>query len=450
MRVARHRKLLVPIVAAALAFGATVLPATTATADEHDEPTPINVQSEKGVLRLHVDHPKRANGHFRFDAKNSGGGYTVGSEQSFSANNTCAINLASTPALGGLTGVQSPGADPSAAVVGVSKGGIGVIDPSGSTGVLCGRVDSTQELRLKLGGFFASGDAIDYAELDIEGKQNVTVVASAYRGGELVDINPSETETTVELSDTDFGGNDNGSDNGSNDNARLVIGSLGSTSNPLFDEIRLSAESTGSFSLEGGADGTPFEPGGLGASLSDERNDSVFRVVQRTEYDDGLCGDPVGPTDGEGTSTVTLHRTDVDVEDCANPIPYSLIVRGDDEVQLLKDEATVRNADATFILTITWGEAASYPDGGSEFDLDGNDATTNDQFVPDLCANDEVGNHPYPNNPSAADKYWPEDKTLADGPEQPWCVFDVHVSSETGAVTETFYGAGDPLIKRSF
>jgi len=224
---------------------------------------------------------------------------------------------------------------PPTAAVGLVEDGLGVKAGNDGTGTPCGLVDGTgQALTLSLVKDPASAalrnKVIDFAELDIEGKFDVTVRARALLAGDEVwtDILPTGT------------GSDSGPDSGDGDNYRWRIDP------PNFDTLVLTVDAStpnGSFSLEGGEDGTAAKP--LGASLGTK--DSVFQLADFTGVID--CGE-TAPTVGGGDSPLaTFSRGQ---NDNCTPIPY--LLRSDPNNSVLLQKNASGQQGANFLLEITW------------------------------------------------------------------------------------------------
>ena len=194
--------------------------------------------------------------------------------------------------------------------LGLFDDGLGV-KPKGknANGQPCGRADGPDEgVIVALAGALADKQIIR-AELDIEGKFNVTVKAELFLGPTKVKVGEDELLTGIN--------NDSGPDSGDGDNYRWLI-----DEGVVFDEIRLTVDPStpgGAFSLHGGADNTDPGPSGL--------HESVFYL---TEVDGVVdCGeDTVTEGDAETTPEAVFTRGSNDVvkgiEDCPTLILYSL------------------------------------------------------------------------------------------------------------------------------
>ncbi len=326
--------------------------------------------------------------------------------QAITAGKKCAVDMGTglvtvTPGGTGQTGTPA---------LGLVNDSIGVKYGSDGTGTPCGRVDDLETLALTLqngAGSTLQALTANYAELDIEGKQSVTVVAKAYLGGAL-----QETDT---LSPAAFGGADNGPDSGPGDNARLVIGSFSDPSAVRFDSVVLSAQNgVGAFSLEGGSDGTPAGP--YGTSLG--TNDSVFRMVSDASLSctslDGVANF-YQESGTAGTASITLTAPG----DCTTSIPVSV----DPSVQGLVTVTKPDVNNSTYLLTIDW-TVPSNTDYPLATQID-----TGSGFHPMLAC------LPGPSIPSS----------------QLWCVSDSHLSvtATDKHLIETYIGTKDVTFKRN-
>jgi hypothetical protein len=233
--------------------------------------------------------------------------------------------------------------------VGFNPYGIGAKYSEGK-GTSCGRVDADQSLTLSLAGSL-QGKVVTAAQLDIEGKFNVVVQADLFRAGQYVD--------TIYLSDPDF--SDNGPDAGARDNTRWLITTDFDAETDVpepFDTMVLTPKDRiGSFSLEGGADGTPAAE----APLVSGTLDSLFEIS--TYYGDQLdCGETPPPTTDQG---ITFTITRLDVGACSADVPYNVTFSrsGTEQTATLeKDEAVVDAQAAEFLVDIVWApEPAQTP-----------------------------------------------------------------------------------------
>jgi hypothetical protein len=235
------------------------------------------------------------------------------------------------------------------------------------SGTSCYRVDSPNEsLDLKLGGAFGGKAIATSAFLDLEMKQSARILATAKLGGATVGTFELQSGATVGLPplvtgttpSTCTGSADSGPDSGTSDNCRWAISVpswLGDDDGINFDELVLSA-ANGSFSLEGGGDGSyspaPLAPGD--ASIL-EVSDSTLGCNTKTTT---ITGDGTAP----GVYVTRLGNT----EGTCQTIPYLLDsgAQGDGVgyAQFLKQLNT--QTSAQFVWDVVWKVAQSaYPDG---------------------------------------------------------------------------------------
>jgi hypothetical protein len=222
--------------------------------------------------------------------------------------------------------------------LGYGKNGIGVSGKKDKSGTKCADVDAeySQSLVLELGVGVARA-----ADLDLEFKFGGDVDVAASMGGVLVDVVTTGGPTDA---------SDNGPDSGDGDNYRLVIAAA--TANDYFDTLVLTATS-GSFSFEGGGDGTV--PSSIGPATSA----SVFEIVVA----DGTLQCEVNDEDGE-----TVDEVNVIFTDCQNgeQVPYLLRRdRFEDADGQTRDRilfGVPESADNTYLVTIPWeSEPAQLP-----------------------------------------------------------------------------------------
>jgi hypothetical protein len=314
--------------------------------------------------------------------------------------------VATMPSLLNIT----PQPAPPAGALGLFDNGLGVNVAGEGSGTPCGRVDGpSQALTLSLGGPLA-GKLVSFAELDIEGKFNVTVLAQAYQGNAPVGSVQLKTGTS----------SDSGPDSADGDNYRWRI----EPAKP-FDTLVLSVDPTtpnGAFSLEGGGDGTA--PGPLGTALGTK--DSLFQLSDFTGVLD--CGQTAPTVGGSGSPAATLARGQ---NASCQKIPYALRTADDGHEQsVLLDKVLGNQAGANFTLTIAWDpESASNPLPATKIDYDG----------------------PAGNPPQAA--FWCGGTTAApvSVPGQAWCLTSQQASLVGGGkvqLTERYFGFGDPRWAR--
>lgn len=286
----RSKRHALALFAGVLVMGLVVAP--TAAVGQNP-PDPVSV--DRGVLVLELGAEDR---FVHYDSD----GHEVASQPI--TKQGCKVSLGTDTLLVTLDAI------PSTSDVGLFADGIGVkTKGSGGNGQPCGRVDGPDEgLILALAGDLAEG-AIARAELDIEGKFNADVVADLYNGTSFV-------ESVVLATGTQ---SDSGPDSADGDNYRWIIDpGVEDVADIVFTSIVLTvgdATPGGSFSLEGGADGTA--PGPLGIS------GSAFALV---DVFDGVvdCGEPTFTVgDGDETPGATFTRGD---DDTKNPDPCSELI----------------------------------------------------------------------------------------------------------------------------
>ena len=376
-----------------LALAAVVLPGAIAAGTNGPPPVPI---TGGGVLRLHM--AKDAD-FFRFEPP-TGSGLPSATQRIRSKK--CAASL--NPATSLVTLSSTP--TPPAGVVGIQDHSLGVKTATESTSSesSCNRVDASEALTLALSGTLA-GKQIDFAELDIEAYNGVTVHADSYLGSKLVDTSllPTSEPAGKEWSD--------------DDNVRWIL----NPSQP-FDRLVLSVDGStpnGAFSLDGGGDGAAAGP--LGTAL--QTKDTLFQLTEITGIID--CGETAPPVGGGNTPEATLSRGE---NPNCTPLPYLLRTDPDNSVLLQKDASS--QPGANFLLDITWEpEDAVLPVPATTIDYDG-DGPNPPQTV-QWCRGTTA-------NP-----------TLPDG--QKWCLAKQStelVSDGQMQVSERYYGAGDPRWAR--
>ena len=315
-----------------------------------------------------------------------------------------------TLAASSLLNITSEPAAP-AGEVGLFDHSVGVKVAGEGVGTPCSRVDGlSQALRLSLSGSLKGG-LMSSAELDIEGKSGVTVLAQAYAGSTLVG---SSQLPTGPLSDS-------GPDSADGDNFRWLI----QPSLP-FDSLRLSVDPStpgGSFSLEGGADGTTPLPGGVGAALG--TSDSIFQLAFTGVLD---CGQSA-PTVGGGT-TPKVDLTRGQNAQCQK-IPYLLRTDKTGSAQsVLLAKVLGSQVDANFTMTTVWQpEPAVNPLPTTTIDYDG--PGVNPPTPMKWCLGTTASPLPVP--------------------DQAWCLVSQQVSLVGDGkvqLTERYFGFGDPRWAR--
>jgi len=221
---------------------------------------------------------------------------------------------------------------------GLNSGAIGVREKKNATGTSCSAVDAayaeslTLSLKSGVGGLLAAS-----ASLDIDLKQSAQILATATKGGVTVgryELRSGSTINTPSAIPPALGGPvtdkdarqtcnnpaDSGPDSGTNNNCRWQISAptwTGMTDDAaVFDSLTLTAI-TGSFSLEGGADGFVDDidhpmPAYLGA----DREASILELVQGSLD----CGKTATLRGSIASSWTRLANADGGA--CA-PFPYS-------------------------------------------------------------------------------------------------------------------------------
>lgn len=389
MTVSTRTKLIATLSGVALA--AVLLPGASASGSNGPPPVPI---TGGGVLRLHLGGDAD---YFRFYPPTSTGLPSVTQRLK---TKKCAATL--NPVASLVTLSSTP--EPPTGAVGLADHSLGVKLAAETSGPTCSRVDGPDEaLTITLAGTLA-GKQIDFAELDIEAFNSVTVRAQSYLGSTLVD---TSLLPTTESEGTEW--DDDG-------NYRWIL----DPSSP-FDRLVLSVDSStpaGAFALEGGNDGSPAGP--LGTAL--QTKDSVFQLTEITGIID--CGDTEPTVGGDGSPAATLSRGPN--PECT-PLPY--LLRSDNDGVLLQKDASAQPG-ANFFLDITWDpELAVLPLPVTSIDYDG-----------------PGGNPPQPvqwcgGTPSAP--------TLPSG--QQWCLASQSSALAGGGqiqISERYYGAGDPRWTR--
>jgi hypothetical protein len=304
----------------------------------------------------------------------------------------------------------TPQPTPPTGAVGIFDHGIGVSTAGEGSGTPCGRVDGpSQALTLTLGGA-AAGKLVSFAELDIEGKFNVTVLARAFQGSTLVGTAQLTTGTN----------SDSGPDSGDGDNYRWRI----EPTSP-FDTLALSVDPStpnGAFSLEGGADGTSAGP--LGAALG--TNDSLLQLADFTGVLD--CGQTAPTVGGSGTPAATLARGQN--ANCQK-IPYLLRTADNGGAQSVDLQKVLGNqVNTNFTMTIVWdAEPAVNPLPATKIDYDGTGG--NPPATVGWCGGTTAAPTPVPG--------------------QAWCLTSQQATLVGGGkaqLKESYFGFGDPRWAR--
>ncbi|HEX6581474.1 MAG TPA: hypothetical protein VF195_11460 [Actinomycetota bacterium] len=441
---------------AAIALFALILPASVASGQTSASTSTLQ---NGGVLRLRLG----AQDSFRFQVPDPS-----------LADHYIDPSPASTQAVGVSTGCKlSPtsgslaqfSTQPSNADTGFVGDAIGVRVAGEGNGQPCGRIDApAQALGLKLGTGLA-GKAIDYAEIDIEGKFSANFRIDGYF---VTGACPPPTGTPTVTTDTyNTAGSDSGPDSGDGDNYRIrfpqsnnPVGAYTAVNCLVFTPI------TGAASLEGGSDGTTAcdatdvtECGApvnfsLGEKIDDtaqtntSTTDSLFHLINvdgvldcnantfLTQTNAGITTDITRLNDGEGNNP--------DGSTCI-PIPVdqdsSTTTCGAGFRQCIFLQKDLLDPNAQFEWTVTWAaEPGFYMESETQFDF-GNGNGLNDLL---LCQADGLAGNGFDGNPDLPAN------------DDPWCVKDTSTALQISAVdgqtydqvTETYYGLGDPLGKR--
>lgn len=254
-----------------------------------------------------------------------------------------------------------------------ASGSLGVAEKK--SGTSCSDVDADTAERLELtlnptgvrGGFgplLASS-----AYLDVDLKQSARILATATLGGTTVGYFELQSGSTIGTTaplpgavtpDAIFPCNDaadSGPDSGPNDNCRWPISApswLGPDDGMVFDSLTLQAI-TGSFALEGGADGivTPQPPAPLPQTAS------FFELTQES---DGIldCDQTTAAIPGTDTApgVVVTRLQNADPAQPCVLVPYTLR-NGPRSAQFLKPLDSQESAQ--FVITLTWTLPATDP-----------------------------------------------------------------------------------------
>ncbi len=312
------------------------------------------------------------------------------SAQTLAPTNPCGLNQG-TASSRYLTFTGSTGSGFTEDLASYNSGSIGVNEKKSGKGTSCYRVDSPSEaIDLKLGTAAGTRALAASAFLDLELKQSARILATL----KLTDsTGTSVTQAKYELQSgasaglsplpgitgdpyVCTGSADSGPDSGTNDNCRWAISVpswKGADDGIYFDEIVLEAVS-GSFSLEGGADGS-YDPAPASAVAPADADASIIQVV-----DGGLtCGDKTQTlaADTNATPEVAVTRLDNADGSACVPVPYS-ISNGPGYGQFLKPLNS--QAAAQFLWDTTW----TFP------------ATSKTLVIPELSIDYEAGNDPWP------------------------------------------------------
>lgn len=240
-----------------------------------------------------------------------------------------------------------------------ASGSIGVKEKK--SGTSCSQVGSPSEtLELSLGARLKAAypqAMASSAYLDVELKQSARIEASAYLGTTLVGTFELQSGTTIGQPPLTAGAQpfvctgsaDSGPDSGANDNCRWPISEptwLGADDGVNFDRLSLRAVN-GSFSLEGGGDGTvlPTSP------KPGTENASIIEVITDTI----TCGGEtrLEEADGDAPAVRVYRLQNAGTETCV-AVPY-VLAHGSGFAQFLKPLNT--QTSAQFIWDLTWKDA---------------------------------------------------------------------------------------------
>lgn len=217
---------------------------------------------------------------------------------------------------------------------GLNTGSIGVREKKNALGTSCSAVDaaSAESLTLALGGGVSPLVAAS-ASLDVDLKQSAQILATAKRGTTTVGRYELRSGSSI-LTPAPLPGGavpaanvwqcnnpaDSGPDSGTNNNCRWEISAPSWTGlaedGVVFDSLTLTAV-TGSFSLEGGADGVVDDPTyPMPAYFGADRDASILELVEGVIG----CGDTATL---RGTVASTWKRLGNFGADECQPFPYS-------------------------------------------------------------------------------------------------------------------------------
>ena len=435
----------------AIALFALLLPSTAAAGPGGASTSTLQ---DGGVLRLHLGAADSLS--FQKPDPLNPGQYlpvALGDTQSVSTSSGCKLSLNPT---NNLVSFAPPFGNSPSPYAGFVSDAIGVGSNGEGNGQPCGRIDLNQQLAMRLGTGL-SGKAIDYAEIDLEGKFGANVVVDGYLVNATTPCPPSSgTPATSETYNTT--GSDSGPDSADGDNYRIRFpkaspdaNTHGASPKTLVNCLAI-RPTAGGASLEGGADGTapcdasdPTECGGivpfsLGGPTNLNTTDTLFHLIDA----DGVlnCGQTAPPQGGGTTPTNSLERlNNVDNATCT-PIPYNLDSSTTNcnplfpQCVLLQKDLLEQNAQ--FYWTVTWApEGGEYMETETEFDFGFGFQKLQ------LCLADDGDADPYPELPPKA-----TDSPAGSPDPDPWCVVNTAtvLNTVTGqvTVTEKYFGSGDP------
>lgn len=267
------------VLAALAALAAVLVPAGLA-AGSHEEDSVLTGDASYVLLTLgNKDHVTWT------------GDTTLTQEINTKKNDCLAVDFEEEP---DLLGVGASGGE-----LGEVKDGLGVQGPSDGSGEPCGRVEDSEAIAVSLGTFLDDDFLMTAVDVDLELKFEAAVIVTYFHNDEKV---AEDRFAPMEKAD-------DGPDSKDGDNYRYHNRPLDSNGQQIhFDEVKFAPES-GSFSLEGGADGTD------NGSLFDKSNASQFEVVETFDGEIS-CGDEVTIESGVDVSgVVTMHSLLDDMDD---------------------------------------------------------------------------------------------------------------------------------------
>jgi hypothetical protein len=263
-----------------------------------------------------------------------------GAAQTLAPAASCGVNLGpATAQLLNLRGSTGGALDP--LLASYASGSIGVKEKK--TGTSCYQVSAPSEsLELGLGAGLRTALNSDViatsAYLDVELKGSARILATARQGTTVVGTFELQSGNSVGLSPplattapfVCTGRADSGPDSGPSDNCRWPISApswLGADDGINFDTLTLKAV-VGSFSVEGGADGSIQPPAGLS---TDTAAASIIELATAVG-----CGGTTGTTIADGAKpAVTIHRLDNVGPTPCSAVPYKLTT-ADNSARFLK------------------------------------------------------------------------------------------------------------------
>lgn len=260
---------------------------------------------------------------------------------------------------------------------GLRDGSIGVRQKASGAGKSCAQVDASAGESLVVGiGADTDGLVASSASLDLDLKQNAQILATTslagtvtgyfeLQSGRAIGSTPVDDATAFVCS----GSSDSGPDSGTNDHCRWEISApswTGPDDGIAFDALTLTAL-RGSFSLEGGADGSVDDPDNpVPAYLDGFRYDSLFELVEGVL----ACGETA--TLRSNSSSVSSTWTRLPSGDCT-PYPYSTSAGSDGEHSYAHSAKPPGEASGAAVWVTTFPYSGSVPtptidleDGGGD------------------------------------------------------------------------------------